>query len=193
MLWWYILIWRLIGCSYWKLRQIFRRNKYQRRQAVIIISLPTWIGFTKSQRIWTTISLAPCSINVLFNWVMSGIKIIRHLCKYKKYRHTFVRKMHLKYLLYKTVFRMKKFTKSLKTRFFLEYFCVNKVCLYFFNLHKNQKQWFLIILSASLWSHAMCFSLQICCRKNINEAWWLEAESKVHLSANLSRTAGQRV
>jgi hypothetical protein len=52
MLWWYILIWRLIGCSYWKLRQIFRRNKYQRRQAVIV-SLPTWIGFTKSQRIWT--------------------------------------------------------------------------------------------------------------------------------------------
>jgi hypothetical protein len=47
-----ILIWRLIGCSYWKFRQIFRGNKYQRRQAVIV-SLPTWIGFTKSQRIWT--------------------------------------------------------------------------------------------------------------------------------------------
>jgi hypothetical protein len=37
---------------YWELRQIFRGNKYQRRQAVIV-SLPTWIGFTKSQRIWT--------------------------------------------------------------------------------------------------------------------------------------------
>jgi hypothetical protein len=52
MLWWYILILRLIGCSYWKLRQIFRENKYQRRQAVIV-SLPTWIGYSKSQRIWT--------------------------------------------------------------------------------------------------------------------------------------------